>query len=66
LGYEWHQSQVSSTLDSGAELALLLGAEAGFASWFNLSVDVDEALHSFYIFVVKVCWNVAFESASHD
>jgi len=52
---------MTSALDRGSQLSLLLCAEASLALWLDLTVRVDVTLQNFDIFVVKV-GNVVFES----
>lgn len=56
---------MSGALDRDAELTLLTGVEAGLAAWFDLSVHIYEASERLCVFVVKVCWDIFFESSCH-
>lgn len=54
-----------SALDRHSELALLTAVEAGLGAWFDLSVDVDEPTERLDVFVVKIRWDIFFESSCH-
>ena len=49
---------MAGALDRSRKLALLLGAQAGFADWLNLAIGVDVAKQGLCIAVVKYIWCV--------
>lgn len=53
---------MTGAFDSDGQLALLLGAQAGLANWLDLTVQVNESLQCFNVFVVKKRWGIFFKS----
>lgn len=46
---------MAGALDGSRELALLLGAEAGFGDRLDTAIGVDVSLQILDVFVVKIC-----------
>ena len=67
VGNEWQERNMTSTLDSGTETALLAFGQTSLLAGFDLAVYVYVALQSLKVFVVEVRnIGLVLENFSHD